>query len=75
MILSSPRFQTLSTLLKREDDSAKILSSYEGSIQYIPFISDFSLMYSSDAARTYQFTWAIRLAAEKSRKAESTKTV
>jgi len=31
-------------------------------------------MYYSDAARTYQFTWAIRLAAEKYREAKSTQT-
>jgi len=55
--------------IEENPETATMLSSYEGTILMKPAIQDPTKnLLPTDACKTYELTWAIRLASEKSRK-------
>ena len=66
-----PFFSEVSNLIdiiediEEDPDAAQILSSYEGLLFY--FTAECLILMILDAVRTYEFTWAIRRASERSR--------
>jgi len=69
-----PFFSEISVFIDNIEDienpgAATMLSSYEGTIPMTRVSSRISLTLSpTDACKTYELTWAIRLASERSRK-------
>jgi hypothetical protein len=55
--------------IEEDPEAAQILSSYEGAFQvYWSLVHDLT-SFVADACRTYELTWAIREASERSRAA------
>ena len=68
-----PFFSEVSNLIdiiediEEDPDAAQILSSYEGLLSYSAAECLILRIVVLDAVRTYEFTWAIRRASERSR--------
>ena len=68
-----PFFSEVSNLIdviediEEDPDAAQILSSYEGLLSYFAVRYLILMILFLDAVRTYEFTWAIRRASERSR--------
>ena len=54
--------------IEEDPETATMLSSYEGMIPMTRASQIILTLFPADACRTYELTWAIRLASEKSRK-------
>ena len=72
-----PFFSEISNLIdiiediEEDPEAAQILSTYEGQYHFcLESLRFDELRIMTDAVRTYEFTWAIRLATERSRAAK-----